>query len=346
MGGTFETMNKTLPGVYMNFLTNEPLSLQLSERGTVLLLQEMSAGEKGDIYTLTALEQNYPKGVKAQDKKLVGECLKLAKTVKLYNLGALSHTIDDVSEALTVLRTENFDTLCYPYDFEGSIPIKESIVAWIKAMNESEGVGVNGVLANYSADSEYIINVANSVVLETGELTVAETTAWVSGATAGASISTSNTNMKYVGAIDVKPRLTKTEMEQAIEQGKFIFKVDTNQNVTVVYDINSCTTFTTKKGKKFSKNRIIRTLFNIKNDIRIIFESNYLGKYDNNADGCSLLRSALVDYFNELQRLKAIKNFVADDVMVATGKESDTVVIDVNVQPVDSIEKIYITVNM
>lgn len=346
MSGTFESMNKVLPGVYMNFLTNEPLSIQVSDRGTVFLMQEMSVGTKGEVYTVTALENDYPEGVSSADKKLVTEALKLAKTVKVYNLGNTKHGADDVNAALTKFRTEIFDTLCYPYDEEDGTEIKTTIIAWLKSMNEDEGVGVNGVLANCKADSEYVINVANAVVLEGGELTIAQTTAWVAGATAGASISTSNTNMKYVGAIDVKPRMTKTEMENAINAGKFIFKVDSSQNVTAVYDINSLTSFTPEKSKKFQKNRIVRAIFNIRNDIRIIFESNYLGKYDNNADGRSLLRAALIEYFNELQRLKAIQNFTADDVVVTAGTESDVVVIDVAIQPVDSIEKIYITVNM
>lgn len=346
MGGTFESMNKVLPGVYMNFMTNEPLSIQVSDRGTVFLMQEMSVGAKGEVYTITALENDYPEGITSKDKKLVMEALKLAKTVKIYNLGNTKHNADDVNAALTKFRTETFDTLCYPYDAEDGTEIKNTIVAWLKSMNDDEGVGVNGVLANCKADSEYVINVANAVVLEDGELTVAETTAWVAGATAGASISTSNTNMKYVGAIDVKPRMTKTEMEMAINDGKFIFKVDSSQNVTAVYDINSLTSFTPEKSKKFRKNRIVRAIFNIKNDIRIIFESNYLGKYDNNTDGRSLLRAALIEYFNALQKLRAIKNFVADDVTVTEGPEGDAVVINVAIQPVDSIEKIYITVNM
>ena len=346
MGGTFESMNEELPGVYLNFQTNEPLSIQVSDRGTVFLMQEMSVGTKGEVYTVTAIKSDYPKGVTSADKKLVTEALKLAKTVKVYNLGNTKHASDDVDAALTKFRTEVFDTLCYPYDAEDGTEIKNTIVSWIKSMNEEEGVGVNAVLANCKADSEYVINVANAVVLEDSELTIAETTAWVAGATAGASISTSNTNMKYVGAIDVKPRMTKTEMKKASSEGKFIFKVDTSQNVTVVYDINSLTSFTPKKSKKYRKNRIIRTTFNVKNDIRIIFESTYLGKNDNNEDGRSILRAALIEYFNTLQKLRAIKNFVADDVTVTEGPEGDAVVINVAIQPVDSIEKIYITVNM
>ena len=41
----------------------------------------------------------------------------------------------------------------------------------------------------------------------------------------------------------------------------------------------------------------------------------------------------------------AIQNFETDDITVAAGTDSDAVVVDVFVQPVDSVEKIYITVN-
>ncbi|MDD4027319.1 MAG: phage tail sheath C-terminal domain-containing protein, partial [Candidatus Shapirobacteria bacterium] len=161
-----------------------------------------------------------------------------------------------------------------------------------------------------------------------------------------ANINQSNTGKKYVGAIDVVPRMTKTEMESAITAGKFIFKVDTAQNVTAVYDINSLTTTTVDKGAQFTKNRVIRTIDGINNDVVEIFESNYVGKVNNNADGRSLLRATLIEYFNELQRLAAIQNFETDDVTVSAGTDSDAVVIGCYVQPVDSVEKIYITVNL
>ena len=185
------------------------------------------------------------------------------------------------------------------------------------------------------------------VVLSDGAaLTVAETTAWVAGATAGASITTSNTGMKYVGAVDVTPRKTKSEMETAVKAGEFILKTDSAQNVTVVYDINSLTTVTPEKGKMFTKNRVIRTIDNIANDIATIFESNYVGKVNNNEDGRALLKAALVDYFNTLQNMSAIQNFETDDITVTAGADSDAVVVSAAVQPVDSVEKIYIMVNL
>ena len=348
MAGTWEAQNKVLPGAYINVRTNEPLSITPGDRGIVVILQEMTVGEDGQMYTITATEQAYPEKATAEDKKLATEALKKAKTVILYKLPN-THTSEAVTAALEKLKTVRFNTLCYPYDTEPETAEanKTAIATWIKAMRDDEGVKCQAVLANHVADSEGIINVAQEIVLTDGtKLTAAETTAWVAGATAGASITTSNTGMKYVGAIDVSPRMTKSEMETAVKAGKLIFKADSAQNVTVVYDINSLTTVTAEKGKMFTKNRVIRTIDSIVNDIAAIFESNYVGKVNNNADGRSLLKAALVDYFVTLQNMGAVQNFETDDINVKAGNDSDAVVVDAFVQPVDSVEKIYITVNL
>lgn len=346
MAGTWESQSKILPGAYINILTNEPLSITSGDRGTVVIIQEMGAGDDGKIYTITATEPAWPDGADAADKLLANEALKNAKTVLVYKLPA-EHSADNVTAALNALKTAAFNTLCYPYDGDAEIANKAAIVTWIKAMREEEGVKCQAVLANQAADSEAIINVVQGIVLTGGTtLTAAQVTAWVAGATAGASVTASNTGAAYAGAVDVEPRMTKSEMEAAITAGKFIFKADSAQNVSVVYDINSLTTIIAGKGKMLTKNRVIRTIDNIANDIASIFEANYVGKLNNNDEGRSLLKASLVDYFTTLQNMGAIQNFETDDITVSAGADSDAVVVGCNIQPVDSVEKIYITVNL
>lgn len=346
MSGTWTNQNKILPGAYINFLTNAPISITPGDRGVVVLLQEMSVGVAGDIYTMNATENNYPVGVTTEDKFLTNEILKGAQTVHLYNLGS-AHDASVIEIALNKIKTVEFDVLVYPYDGAGVDANKATITTWIKSMVNTEGKGIQCVLANYDGDYEGVINVTHGVKLaDATELTPAKATAWVAGITAGAKMYQSNTGRKYLGAIDVIPRMTKTEMEAAVVAGKFIFKVDNAQNVSVLYDINSLTTISAEKGKAFTKNRVVRTLNAINNDITEIFESNYVGKMNNNEDGRSLLRATIIDYFKELQRLSAIKNFNPTDVTVSEGTDADSVVINCFIQPVDSVEKMYITVNL
>lgn len=346
MSGTWTDQNKILPGAYINIRTNEPLSITLSDRGIVVILQEISVGANKTIYTMTGTESDLPDKVTTADKKLAVEALKNAKKVLVYTLPP-NHTQADVEEALESLKTVKWDILCYPYDGESEETIKAVIAAFIQTMRENEGIKCQAVLANHAGDYEGIINVTQGVVMSDGtEMTAAEVTAWVSGATAGASITSSNTGKIYTGAIDVIPRMTKTEMEKAVKEGQLIFKADNAQNVSVVYDINSLITHTEEKGKLFSKNRVVRTLDSIANDLTSIFESNYVGKVSNNTEGRSLLKAMVVDYFNTLLTMGAIQNFETDDVNITAGRESDAVVVDAAIQPVDCVEKIYITVKL
>lgn len=347
MAGAWTSQNKILPGAYVNFLTNAPLSITPGDRGTVVLLQEMSVGTSGNMYSITATDTSeYPEGVTPTDKLLVNEALKGAKTVIIYKLPA-THDDEDITAALTALKTVKFNTLCYPYPASAHAADQATIQAWVEAMRDDEGVKIQAVLADRVGDSEAVINVVMGVLLSDGTtLTPAQTTAWVAGMTAGANVNKSNTGQGYVGAVDVVPRMTKSEMEAAITAGKFIFKVNAAQNVTAVYDINSLTSTTVEKGEVFKKNRVMRTIDGINNDITEIFESNYVGKINNNAEGRSLLRSNLIEYFMALENMSAITDFAAEDVTVSAGGASDAVLIDCYIQPVDSVEKIYITVNL
>lgn len=344
MAGTWTSQNKILPGAYINFKTNSPLSITPNERGIVVILQKLSVGTVHDIYEITATTDTYPEGVGESDKITVNEALKGASKVLLYNLGNEEEVTEVLTAALNKLRTVDFNVIAYP-NCGGTD--KNTIKTWIKSMRDEEGIKIQGVFANLSADDEAIINVVQGVTLSDGSsLTAEQVTAYVAGITAGAAINKSNTGLKYDGAIDVVPRMTKTEMETAITEGKYIFKVDSVQNVTSVYDINSLKTIGDNKNSSFKKNRTIRTLDGINNDTVNIFESNYIGNIDNTAEGRSLLRAAYIEYFNLLQNLNAIQNFTAEDVEVLEGKDKESVVINCNIQTVDSIEKMYITINL
>lgn len=347
MAGTWTDQDKILPGMYINFKTNAPLSTIVGDRGVVVLLQECSTGTAGEIYEITAQDASkWPEAAIAADKFLAGEALKNAKTVKVYNLGT-EHTADTLTAALDALKTVDFDVLCYPYPAATYSANQQAIKTWIESMVNDEGRYIQAVLADFAADSENIIDCAHAVRLSDGtELTNAQTTAWVAGVTAAAKVNQSNTGAQYDGAVDVVPRMTKTQMEAAVFAGKWIFKVDSAQNVTAVYDINSLTTYTEKKSKVYRKNRFMRLLAGISNDITTIFESQYEGKFNNIPEGRSAFKTILVGYFLELQSMSAVQDFSADDVTVEAGTDSDAVAVTVGVQSVDSIEKVYLSVNL
>lgn len=348
MAGTWESQNKVIPAAYINLVTNTPLSITAGDRGTVALAQELSVGDDGAIYRITATEANYPENAIAADKKLVNLALLGAKTVLLYKLPS-NHTDDHVEAMCAKLKTEGANVLVYPYQKSTtSASTAQQIIAnWVEAMQEDEGKNITAILTNYAADSQYVINNVQGVTLSDGStLTAAETGAWIGGITAGAKITESNTARKFVGAIDVTPRMTKTEMETAIKAGKLILTVDKSQNVTVVADVNSLTSTTQTLGDIMKQNRSVRTACGIREDIGTVWDSNIKGKYNNNEEGRSIFKSALVEYFTDLERRGAIQNFSADDITVEAGTAINAVVVTVAVQLVGSMEIAYITVNL
>lgn len=348
MAGIWESQNKVIPAAYINLVTNTPLSITAGDRGTVALAQELSVGDDGTIYRITATEANYPENATAADKKLANLALLEAKTVLLYKLPP-NHTDDHVEAMLAKLKTEDANVIVYPYlkSTTSASTAQQTIANWVKAMQEEEGKNITAVLTNYVADSQYVINNVQGVTLSDGStLTAAETGAWIGGVTAGAKITESNTARKFVGAIDVTPRMTKTEMETAIKAGKLILTVDKSQNVTVVADVNSLTSTTQTLGDIMKQNRSVRTACGIREDIGTVWDSNIKGKYNNNEEGRSIFKSALVEYFADLERRGAIQNFSADGITVEAGTAINAVVVTVAVQLVGSMEIAYITVNL
>ena len=348
MAGIWESQNKVIPAAYINLVTNTPLSITAGDRGTVALAQELSVGDDGAIYRITATEANYPENAAAADKKLANLALLGAKTVLLYKLPS-NHTDDHVETMLAKLKTEDANVIVYPYlkSTTSASTAQQTIANWVKAMQEEEGKNITAVLTNYVADSQYVINNVQGVTLSDGStLTAAETGAWIGGVTAGAKITESNTARKFVGAIDVTPIMTKTEMETSIKAGKLILTVDKSQNVTVVADVNSLTSTTQTLGDIMKQNRSVRTACGIREDIGTVWDSNIKGKYNNNEEGRSIFKSALVEYFADLERRGAIQNFSADDITVEAGTAINAVVVTVAVQLVGSMEIAYITVNL
>lgn len=226
--------------------------------------------------------------------------------------------------------------------------LKSVYVAFVRRLREDEGKKVQAVLENYpGADYEGVISVKNGVILSDGTaLSASQATAWVAGATAGAQINQSLTFQAYDDAVDVDTRYTNSQIEGALRAGEFVF-VPNNGRAVVEQDINTFTSLAPKKGKEFSKNRVLRVLDGINNDFKRIFEMFYIGKVDNNDDGRNLLRNECNTYMNTLQGINAIQNFdPSTDVIVLQGNDSDSVYAEVNVQPVDAIEKVYMKVTV
>lgn len=251
----------------------------------------------------------------------------------------------DHIDYMAAIELHDVNTIAYT----GSDPVLKGIyTSFIRRLREDEGKKIQAVMENYPlADYEGIISVKNGVVLSDGTtLTAAQATAWVAGATAAAPMNQALTYQSYDDAVDVIPRYTNSQIIESLRNGELVF-TPMNGRAVVEQDINTLTSFTPERSKAFSKNRVMRVLDGIANDMLRIFSDYYLGKVNNDADGRSLLRNEMVTYLSALQGMGAIQEFDSQsDIFLTMGSASDSVYVELAVQPTDAIEKIYMKVTV
>ena len=249
---------------------------------------------------------------------------------------------------IALLETAKFQTMACPDLEDADGTIKATIKTFIKGQRDDQGRYVQGVVANYTtADNEGIISVKNGLVVNGVNITKEEATAVVAAMTAGAEINESNTNKTISGATDIIGKYTNAQIIDALNNGEFMFTSNSRGEIKVEKDINSLHTFTTEKNYEFSKNRVIRVLDEIGTSIQDIWEQSYMGKVNNDENGRDIFKGDVIAYFTELQRIGAIQNFGgADDIEIIQGNAIDTVIVNAWVQPTDSMERLYFTVNV
>lgn len=255
-------------------------------------------------------------------------------------------TNEDYIDFLDAAESEYFDTIGMPVDDE---PLKTTFVSFVRRIRDDQGLKITGIVPNYDAGYEGITNVTNAVVLEDRELTIPESVAWVTGASAGATLRQSLTFMEYEGAIDVKPRFDHDEIVQRLQRGEFLFTYNSrDKNVTVEQDINSL-----GGTSKLRKNKIVRILDAINNDITRSLKEAIKNRKNTgedipaNADGVQIVQTAIAIYMNELQDNGIIQNFdPAEDVEIEITAAGDGFLVNLGVQPVDSAEKFYFQVEV
>lgn len=263
--------------------------------------------------------------------------------------GGTNGTVSDATYAnyLNAIKAYNWNTMAIPQDASSQT---QNFITFIESQRDTFGKKVQAVLYNVAADYEGIISVAQGY--KTTDETISPTTfvAYVAGLTAGANVNESNTYQVIPGATSIVYPAGVTpygneEIIEALKAGKFILSTRQDGTVVVEQDINTLHTFTPDKGYTFSKNRVIRTLDEINNSVALVFERSYIGKVNNNDDGRNIFKADIINYLNTLQNISAIQNFDPTvDIQIYAGEAIDAVVVDLAVQPVDSMEKLYMTV--
>ena len=327
------------------------------------------SGVRGNDISIVITELSDPEGTftvstvidgKIEDQQTAKTCADLTDNdwVVFSGTGALTATTgapltggkdgdvksSDYADFLTKIEPYKFDIIIY----DGSdSTVQDAMVAFVKRIAEESGHYSQLVASGLNnPDSRYVIDVESGVTLSDGTvLTAQQATWWVGGAEAGAAYNKSLTYAAYPNAVLASPVMTNSQYIAALAAGKLLFFSEDGA-VKVERDINSLVTYTPDIGKSFRKNRVIRLCSTIANDIYKQFSQNYIGAVDNEDDGRGLFKKSIVGYLLDIQANKGIQNFSPEDVIVEAGADIDAIVVSIAIQPVDSVEKIYMNIEM
>lgn len=230
----------------------------------------------------------------------------------------------------------------YSFNALGCISKENSIAtlysAFTKRLRDEMGVKFQTVVYNNAADHEGIVNLKNRAIEDDTSLIY-----WVTGVIAGCAINKSNTNKVYDGEFTVEANYTQTELENAIDSGYFVFHKVGN-DIRVLKDINSLVTTDVDKGTDFKNNQTIRVIDQLAIDVATIFNTNYIGNIPNNKSGRVSLWNDIVTVYNQYAQMQAIENFNSEEIVVEQGNDKESVVVNGTIQPINAMEKLYVSV--
>lgn len=268
--------------------------------------------------------------INIENSSTVGIALSLNAGTPL--TGGTNGTVTGHSYQNMLDTAENYSFNILAYDGTDTTT-KALFKAFTQRMREEIGANFQTVLYNYSADYEAIINVKNSANL----------IPWVAGAEAGCSVNSSIENSTYDGELTISANYTQVQLISAMENGELVFhKVD--DEYRVLKDINSLTTFTTLKGKKFSENTTIRVNDQIGNDVALMFNNQIMGKVQNDSEGRLYVWDKINDIMQALATQRAINSYDSADLKVFEIEgDSSAIGAEIKYTPLNMLDKLYLT---
>ncbi|MCD9024315.1 phage tail sheath subtilisin-like domain-containing protein [Cohnella silvisoli] len=347
-GGSWDpTSLPNRPGLFINYIQAAAAQISGGARGTVaipLLAYSGGTAVATTFYTVTTETEAVALFGSANVKSILFALQGGAKEVLVYTMPASPD-----AAAYTAMRNA-FDTRPYNVfvlDGEYNTTQHAAIKTWVGA-NRTAGkhfVVVIGGDATTDATStqgdtrstlnsdDYIVNLINGVVIGGTSYTSSAFAPWVAGLIAGTAI---NRSITYTVAPvdDVTKRLTNAQIDTSLAAGSLLLIHD-GVKVKVVQGI-----VTSKK-----KIRSIRARQAIATDVSRTAEDNYIGKLNNNADGQAALIVAILAY---LESLGADGVLSAPTVTLDPQRPSvgDSVFLSISYTEVDSIERIFLSVNI
>ncbi len=283
-------------------------SIRRSERGIVgMILKETTVPEENpvNIYKAKDIPETFSEANKEQIKLAMRGNDTVPRKIVVY---VLPKSAENYEEALGYFEIHKVTWMCCPtVKTDGQ---EEQIVEWVKDQREHRNK-VKVVLPDNTANDEGIVNYAtSSVTIGEKEYTPENMCARIAGLLAGTSSKISSTYAVLEEATACA-KLDREALDAAVDAGKFVVFYD-GEKVKVARGVNSLVSYKTGKSNPWKKIRVVEIMDMMHDDLVLLAEDNYIGKYPNTYDNKCLLISAIDAYFKEIARAGMIENYSID----------------------------------
>lgn len=248
-------------------------------------------------------------------------------------------TVAEYEKYLRKVEGLGINTLGCPVADEDVV---ELFVAFTKRMRDDVGAFFQTVVHAPEKKFNYegVINLENKCI--TDDYPESAGVYWLTGAEAGVAINKSLTNDAYDGELRFDVDYTQYELEDLMNEGMLVFhRVD--DEIKVLKDVNTYIKFSELKGESFNSNQVMRVIDGKGLELVKVFNNEYLGHVNNDNGGRVSLWSKLVDINRQYQDLRAITDFVPDDIVVEEGDDRESVLVQDSFTPNKVMTKLYAT---
>lgn len=283
-----------LPEVNIRFETLAVSAIQRSARGIVALILKDGTKTTFDTKIYTSIDNVDSGDWTATNMDFIAKVF-LGTPSKVI-VERLDTTAADYNAALSRLKNKKWNYLAIPGIATGDVA---NIATWIKTCRENDKKTFKAVLPKNAADHEGIINFCTEgIKVGATTYTASQYTARIAGILAGLPFTRSST---YYKLTEVESIIESVDPNADIDAGKLIL-INDGENIKIGRGVNSLTTTTTTKGEKFKKIKIVEAVDLIRDDIKAVWEDEYVGKVNNHYDNKVLFITSVNAYFKGLQR--------------------------------------------
>jgi hypothetical protein len=357
-GGSWDaTSLPTRPGLYINFQSAAAAQIKGGARGTVSIPLRTYTGGTAVAKTIYTVDNETDAAslFGASNIQSIKFALQAgAKEVLVYTQPA--YASGTYAQDMIDMRTA-FDA--YPFnvfvadgnDTNLTATEQSNILTWCQT-NKTDGkhfmVVFGAVPATASTDDQnsatgdarsvlladdYAVNLINGVTVNGSTYTSHQYASYIAGLIAGTPINKSTTYTQ-LPVSDVTKRFTNSQIKTSLSKGSLVLTND-GDKVKVEQGITTAV----------SKIRTIRARQAVSTDITKTASDSYIGKLNNNADGQATLIAAVKAYLEQLEVNNVLSGpaVTLDPNRPSTG---DTVYLSVSYVEVDSMERIFLTINV